>query len=251
MLAGDTTWMQVRHGCAARRPSRRTAVAFVGLALAAACAPPPPAPQAHRAAMHAHADDRAVHVVRRGWHTGIVIDLATPGARALPPDLGSAAGGGQAEFGWGDRAFYMADDPSVWLAARAALAPTPAVLHVMPVTGPPFAGADDVVSFSLSGPRFAALAQAIADSLDPDGAAAPLATGVRERGVFFAARGAFHLQNTCNTWVARTLAAAGLAIDPDGVVTAGAAMRGLRAALAAEDQATARPPVGALSDGAP
>ena len=47
-------------------------------------------------------------------------------------------------------------------------------------------------------------------------------------GRFYAAQGRFHLGNTCNTWTARMLRAAGVDIDPGGVVTAGDLMGRLR-----------------------
>jgi hypothetical protein len=47
---------------------------------------------------------------------------------------------------------------------------------------------------------------------------------------FYAARGTFHFLNNCNTWVATILAAGGIDIDPDGIVTASHLMRRARAA---------------------
>jgi len=41
------------------------------------------------------------------------------------------------EVGWGDRAYYMAPEGSLWLGARALLWPTPGVLHVAAFNGPP------------------------------------------------------------------------------------------------------------------
>ncbi|MGH8525150.1 MAG: DUF2459 domain-containing protein, partial [Gammaproteobacteria bacterium] len=46
------------------------------------------------------------------------------------------------------------------------------------------------------------------------GAAAPLGRGLYGNSRFYPARGKFHLFNTCNTWAARALGAAGYSISP-------------------------------------
>jgi Protein of unknown function (DUF2459) len=61
------------------------------------------------------------------------------------------------------------------------------------------------------------------------GRATAIGPGLYPDSRFYRARGRFHLFNTCNTWTARKLAAAGLALSPNGVITAGDLMRRLRA----------------------
>lgn len=173
-----------------------------------------------------------IHVVQRGWHAGLALDPDAIRATGLMPEAASFGTTPFVEIGWGDRAFYMAADPSAWLAARAALAPTPAVLHVLPLDDPPRGDAVDVIAIGLPDDGFVALVQAMADSVDrraTDGAAAPPEVGAWG-GRFYAAQGRFHLFNTCNTWAARMLSAAGVDIDPTGVVTADTLMRRLRTA---------------------
>ena len=61
-----------------------------------------------------------------------------------------------------------------------------------------------------------------------------MSRGLYPDSLFYNARGAFHLFNTCNTWTARKLKQGGVAISPSGVVTADGLMRRLRRAVSAE-----------------
>ncbi len=55
-----------------------------------------------------------------------------------------------------------------------------------------------------------------------------VARGLYQDSRFYPARGRFHLFNTCNTWTARMLTAAGAGVSPSGVTTAEDLMRRLR-----------------------
>jgi len=178
--------------------------------------------------------EHSVHVVRHGWHTGIVVDRAALAATGLVPEVGDFAAARSLEFGWGDRTFYTAPAPTVPMALRAALVPTAAVLHVAPAAPPDGGGASPAaVEIAVSDAGFRRLAAALSAAFDrpPDDRAEPLAPRTSAGGRFYPARGTFHVFNTCNTWVVRTLAAAGLDVAPGGVLTAGEARaRGREAA---------------------
>jgi uncharacterized protein (TIGR02117 family) len=175
--------------------------------------------------------DHVVHVVDRGWHTGLVIDRAAliPGGRL--PEAAAFPDARRLEFGWGDRDFYMTPEETLWMTLKAALAPTPAVMHVAPVRAPADASAD-AVRLVLSEREHRRLVRAVSASFDRSGAgrAQPLGPGLGPGSRFYAAKGRFHILNTCNTWTARVLEAAGLSIAPQGVVTASTLMRRLREA---------------------
>jgi len=76
-----------------------------------------------------------IHVVRHGWHSGIVVRAADVPQDAWPArrDFNDTE---YLEVGWGDRAYYQAPDPSVWLGLRALLWPSPGVLHMAAFSGP-------------------------------------------------------------------------------------------------------------------
>lgn len=79
---------------------------------------------------------RTIRLVGHGWHTGIVV-AATDVSRPIAAWFPNAR---YLEFGWGDRAFYMAREQSAWLALRAVLLPTDSVMHVAGYAEPPRAG---------------------------------------------------------------------------------------------------------------
>jgi len=198
----------------------------------AACAsgpppPPDPGPPAHE-----------IHVVRHGWHTGLVVDRAALAGTGLVPEVADFPQARFLEFGWGDRRFYTAPSPTALMALRAALVPTDAVLHVTPAS-PPQGGATSPDTMALAVPEvtFRRLATSLAMAFDrpSGGRAEPLAPAAPIAGRFYPARGTFHVFNTCNTWVVRRLAMAGVDVAPVGVLTAGEAMRRVREA--AERQA--------------
>jgi uncharacterized protein (TIGR02117 family) len=181
-----------------------------------------------------------VHVVSNGWHGGLWVERAALGD-AAPPEAARFAGAPWLEFGWGDRYYYPNPRPSIADAIAAGVTPSPAVIHLAPRAGPPVAreGAE-VASLALTDAQAAALARALSAAFDrPEGGAAePVAPGLYPDSLFFPAHGRFHLFNTCNTWVARKLQAAGLPVSPDGVATADELMERVRAA-AGEGRGTA------------
>jgi uncharacterized protein (TIGR02117 family) len=230
---------------AASLPGRRIAAAAVATALLSACATPissaskspSPAPVAG-----APAADHIVYVMRRGWHAGLIVERAALLRAGQPAEAADFPAAAFLEFGWGDRRYYMAPDPTPGMALRAALTPTPAVLHVEPRGRPPDGATPDALAVALSEADFARLARALSETFErrPGEIATPIAPGQRPGARFYVATGRFHLLNTCNTWIARTLAAAGVAIDPRGTATAGDLMRRLRAAGARNGGAVSR-----------
>ncbi len=173
-----------------------------------------------------------VYIVSNGWHTGIILDR-----RDLPPDVVPEAEDFPAalylEFGWGDREYYPTPRPTVGMALAAALTPTPAVMHLAGLAQPPRRQYPlaELLAIPLTAPALDRLASGIAADFErPEGGRAEtIAPGLYRDSLFYPAHGSFHLFNTCNTWTARQLAAAGLALSPSGVVTADELMKRLRA----------------------
>lgn len=166
--------------------------------------------------------DRLIFVTSNGWHSGIVIARSDVPFAAIPEaaDFPNAV---YLEFGWGDAEYYPSPRPSFGLALRAAL-PGPAVIHLSGLSDHPakvFPTAS-VLAVSLPDSGLRRLIAHIAASFDRAGdeRAKPNAPGLYSFSRFYPATGKFHLFNTCNTWTARALAAAGVAVDFDGVQTA-------------------------------
>lgn len=184
----------------------------------------------------ASASDRVVHLVNIGWHAGIAVPVGRIDPAVIPEiwDLPEAA---WIEFGWGDAAFYQDPDPAIGTYLSALFVETPAVMHLAGLPAHParYFPSAEVVDVPLSADELSRLLAFIAASfIRPDGRTArALGTGLYPQSRFYDAVGTFTLSNTCNTWVARAFAAAGLDIDPDGIQRASAVTRAVRAAVAA------------------
>ena len=172
-----------------------------------------------------------IYVFSTGWHTGIVLpsDALPPGAIPETADFPQAA---YLEFGWGDREYYPSPRPTMGMALAAALMPTPAVMHLAGHLQPPEVRIPEaeVLAMRLSTAALKRLIAKIDSSFDrPEGGRGEtVAQGLYRDSWFYAANGRFHLFNTCNTWTARMLSAAGVGISPSGVNTAEDLMKRLR-----------------------
>ena len=201
-------------------------------ALLATCetAPPPIAPD----------DDgprtRLIQVASNGWHTAIVVPAPAFAATDLLPEAEDFPRARFLEFGWGDRVYYPAKEKTIGMTLAAALVPTPAVMHMAGLAAAPRDGGSirEVVTVGLTQAGLLNLIEALAAEFErPEGGrAASVARGLYPGSRFYNARGSFHLFNTCNTWTARMLRAAGIVLSPSGIVTADELMTRLRAALA-------------------
>jgi uncharacterized protein (TIGR02117 family) len=203
-----------------------TAINCVLAILLAGCAPTRPADS------DASSAERTVTVwvLDHGWHTAIVARRSDVD-RTLWPEVDDFPGALFVEVAWGDREFYMAPMPSSGLAVKAALWATGSVLHVVGFSAPIASvfGQREVAELRLSRRGFDAMTRFIHDEYQRDRENRPvrLGRGLYGTSWFYAAQSRYHLFNTCNTWVARGLAAAGVAITPTGVITAGELMRQL------------------------
>jgi len=193
-----------------------------------ACAAPPPLPP-----VESGPPVHTVSVVSNGWHTAIVVPRPALAATDLLPETEDFPDVAFLEFGWGDRVYYPAKDPTLGMALGAALTPTPAVLHMAgrdraPVPGD---GSPEVVLVALTQDGFEHMVRAIAGEFKrpAGGRAEAISAGLYRNSKFYDAEGSFHLFNTCNTWTARMLRAGGVKLSPSGVVTADDLMARLRA----------------------
>ena len=164
-----------------------------------------------------------VHVVRHGWHTGLVIPRdrippeAWPEHARFPPAR-------FLEVGWGDRAFYQSPDAGIRLALEASLASEGSVLHVVGLDRPPeerFAHAE-IIPVVLSARGADALARFVSRTYARDATGEPinLGSGLYPGSRFYAATGRYSLVYTCNSWIAEALRAAGCPITPTWALTA-------------------------------
>ncbi|MCW5729242.1 MAG: DUF2459 domain-containing protein [Alphaproteobacteria bacterium] len=172
-----------------------------------------------------------IQIVSNGWHTGIVLPRAAR-PEGLMPEIDDLPDSEFLRFGWGDREYYPAARPTLAMTLNAALAPTPAVLHVVALLEPALARAaeDEVRTILLTADQLRRLYLAIDGHVDRAGAARAMALseGSTRNSRFYPATGRFHLFNTCNTWTARLLEDIGYPVRASGVITAEEVMRQLR-----------------------
>lgn len=206
----------------------RALASFICWGLLAACAAAPAVPVAE-GGPRIH----SIRIVSNGWHTAIVIpraEIVTPEVLPEADDFPDAA---FLEFGWGDRDYYPAKRKTLGLTLGAAFLDTPAVMHMAGLARPPEEAHTDseIILLVLTADEFQRLVHTISDEFErpENGRARPVSRGLYPDSNFYHAHGSFYLFNTCNTWTARMLHAAGVDISPAGIVTADELMRRLRA----------------------
>lgn len=175
-------------------------------------------------------DPATVLVVRHRWHTGIALP-----AERLSPSLAFLrayyAEPAWYEIGWGDDDFYRHTD-NAWNLTKALFWPTGTVLHVVGLERHPAREPHtDIQAVCLPASALRRLQAAIAGDfrLGDDGRPVDDDPGLYGDSRFFPARGTFWFGHTCNTWTARRLALAGVAVG-DRTLTADGVIDQLRVA---------------------
>ncbi len=179
----------------------------------AACVSPQSTSADTQALTPAPIDSHTVFVVSNGWHTGIVLRRAAIPPHLIPEtrDFPEAT---YLEFGWGDAEFYPANEVTAGMSLRAALIPTPSVMHLAGYGSDPVRRypKSEVVGLQLDVPALQALATYIDGSFhrEETQTAQSVGPGLYARSLFYPAKGKFHMFNTCNTWTAGALIAGGM-----------------------------------------
>jgi uncharacterized protein (TIGR02117 family) len=171
-----------------------------------------------------------VWVVAHGWHAGLAVRAGDVPTR-LWPERGDIEGAQYFEVGWGDRAYWQADNPGLRLAVEALLIPTPSVVRLIGIEMPPaaaFPGAE-VIEIGLSRASFERLLRFVDETFARTGAGrAPALAAPSPNIRFYPAHGTYHVFRTSNTWTARALRAAGVDITPAFALTPGSVVRQAR-----------------------
>jgi len=201
----------------ASRPSRWILTVLFVLSVTA-CASRPPA-----ALMTDSTGSRSVYVISNGWHTGLVLPRELVSAQVWP-EQGELAPAPFLEVGWGDSVAYLADRITVRVALVAALGSPSAALQVAALDAlPTERGREiEVAELRLTPSEFDDLSRFISRSYARDGTGNTirLARGYTDNSAFYLATGRYHLFNTCNTWTAKALRAAGCPIVSALILTA-------------------------------
>lgn len=126
------------------------------------------------------------------------------------------------EIGFGDKRYYMSENPGFSTGVPAILLPTKSVMHVVKISQPlkqtfPYSR---VFNIPVSQNQLRLLLQYIRNSfLIQNNEVSPIGNSLYLEGNFYNGKLKFHLFNTCHTWVAKALKHAGLKINPSLVIT--------------------------------
>ncbi len=164
-----------------------------------------------------NAPRKIIYLVSHGWHAGIVLQRADL-ASGVCREYKDFPHGDYLEVGWGDRDYYRTPNPSLGIAVKAALWPTPSVLHIVGFSGsvPGYFPNSEIIEIALSYQGFERLCRYIDGSfaLDEQGDPLALGAGLYGNSQFYQSKESYHAFKTCNVWTARALRAAGCPIKP-------------------------------------
>lgn len=198
-------------------PPRRT---FLAASLAGGCAAPPrPSPPLPAGGAIVSAE---------AWHTDLCLAGQTLAGGALGTLPAVLPGGSSFAFGFGLESWMRAARPGS-AEALSALSGGPAVVSIRALSGPVPPGSEDAVALLLPPGGPDAIARFVAGQLldppaaRPDGGWTLLRSRLR-----------YSLDFTCNSWVMRALAEAGLDVPVQGIRFRGETMAALRAKTQAQ-----------------
>ena len=197
-------------------------IVFTLLLSACATEPYARAPLSDIGDAEAHPKPHRIFAVGHGWHVGLVLPADT--LTTQMPDLKRRFGDVKfLELGWGDKGFYQAPNQDITFALRmqAMFWSSGAVMHVVAVPPTPdtpfdyFSGSD-IVELCVTERELAALNEFVTNSFlkNAGGETIRMKAGIYGDSQFYEATGRFHLMNTCNKWVAKSLQSMGFDIDP-------------------------------------
>ena len=157
----------------------------------------------------------AIFLIAHEQHTGIAVPRADIPA-GLWPEVRDFPRADYLEVGWGERDYYFGRDQGAWGTLEAGLWPTPSVLHVVGIRGPPARNfpQSEIIALQVSRAGFARLIRYIDDAYERSvaGAVDSIGPGLYGDSRFYPGRESFHLFRTCNVWTAHGLRTAGLSI---------------------------------------
>lgn len=169
-------------------------------------------------------DEKTIHVISLGWHTGIVLSREELGSEFgfLDTYLRKSS---YYEFGWGEADFYQADEATIPLALKALFRKNPTVMHVAAFSAMPekYFAQEKVVKLNLSETGLEHMRKALRASFKLDGTCRPypLKKGLYGESRFFKAEGSYSIARTCNSWTTLMLKNAGVPMDSLPTLRAG------------------------------
>lgn len=169
-------------------------------------------------------DDKIeIYLIKQRWHTAIVIQNKYINTTIFP----EARLFGKyklIDIGWGDAEFYQYPGFDSGLAMKALFLKTPSTLRVEGIalsSESYFDISEIVVRLNISKKQLEKITTYISNTVYKDYNSKPVILSKAGLGriIFFKANGEYYLFNTCNTWLARCLADAGIKIRNNLILT--------------------------------
>lgn len=169
----------------------------------------------------AYGTEHVIYIVTHEFHSGIVFNKSDISLDYLSnADFYDDAA--YIEIGFGDKQYYMADDPGIFTGARAILLPTQSVLHVVKFSLPPKITfpKSKIFPLSINNEQLELILKFVKNAfLVKDNTISSIGGSIYLEGSFYRGKESFHLFNTCNTWVAKALNYAGRDVRSSLVIT--------------------------------
>ena len=162
-----------------------------------------------------------VWLVSRGYHTGLVLPSKAAAGKIMPL---AGESGGYAEFGWGESRYYQSPTVELSDAPRALFFSSGSVVR-LEFCGDDleskFSSSGFVLRFDLTGDQFEALCRFIDESFVKKDGFVTRESIERNGAVgYYTSVHHYSIINTCNTWAARALEAAGTGMSSAGIIFA-------------------------------
>ena len=174
-------------------------------------------------------EEYKVYVVQEAWHTGIILTVDDVSADIFP-EITNYQKYQYIDVSWGDERYYQYPNPGIFMAARAVLWPTSAVLKLAGYSQNPrnIFTKSTILEITMDEVRFNQLCSFISESFlrDDHGKIIP-STVYRKSRSFFLAKRKYSIFQTCNTWVALAFKESGFDTGTFFLITAGQLFRRL------------------------
>lgn len=166
--------------------------------------------------------DKEIFLIKQRWHTAIVLQTSDIDSNHFPI-VNQFREYKMIDIGWGDEEFYQYPDFDWELAFKALFIPTPSTLRVEGISISRelyFDLSEIVVKLIVTDEQFIKILKYIDNTFyRNDNEEIILSSKAGGQIIFYAAKGEYHLFNTCNTWLAKCLNNAGLNIKTDIILT--------------------------------
>ena len=164
-----------------------------------------------------------IYLIKQRWHTAVVFHTEDVDS-IIFPEVNYFKDAVLIDIGWGDEAFYQHPGFDWELAYHALFHSTPSTLRVEGIYFSKqkyFDISQIVIELKINDKQLEILLESVSETVwkDEKGNNKILSTQGLNRVIFFKANDDYHLFNTCNTWLAKSLKQAGFEIEDDIILT--------------------------------